>query len=200
MPLIRAKLLSNRSIFAQFPAFMKNCFLLLAAVILLSDFAVSQATSAEVQWTEVVLPEGIKVSFPGKPKTEKFETPMAGKIIKGSRASMTFEGVGFMVQWSDNLDAPIRAENELREHYDKIQEMLVSKPGRNLIFSRDARSGENLGRDFAMSTETETMILKIFVVGNRLFQVVTTQKIADANKEGLVRRVRFFDSFSLIPN
>ena len=179
---------------------MKNLVFLFAAVVLLSNFAVSQVTSAEVQWTEVVLPEGIKVSFPGKPKTEKFETPMGGKIIKGSRASMTFEGVGFMVQWTENLDAPIRAEKELREHYDKIQQMLVAKPGRNLIFSRDARSGENLGRDFAMSTEKETMILKIFVVGNRLYQAVTTGKIADSNKVSLERRVRFFDSFSLILN
>jgi len=179
---------------------MKDHFFLIAVVLLLSNFAVSQLPSAEVQWTEFVSPEGIKVSFPGKPKTEKFETPVSGKVIKGSRTSLTFEGVGFVVQWSDNLDAPIRTEKELREHYDKIQKLLVSKPGRNLIFSRDARSGENSGRDFAMSTETETMILKIFVVGNRLYQAVTTQKIADSSKTALDRRVRFFDSFSLILN
>lgn len=179
---------------------MKNLFFLFAAVVLLSNFAVSQVTSSEVQWTEFVSPEGIKVSFPGKPKTEKFETPMAGKVIKGSRTSMTLDGVGFVVQWSDNSHAPVRAEKELREHYDKIEKMLVSKQGRNLIFSRDARSGEKLGRDFAMSTETETIIIKIFIVGNRLFQAVTTQKIADYNKTASERRVRFFDSFSLILN
>lgn len=181
---------------------MKKLLLLFTFAILVADAAIAQEKPDDRRWKEFTSQEGrFKVEFPGDPKTVTADEDTPTGKVRGTRSSISIDGVGLMVMWSDSSGKQEKTDKALKEHYDKLRDVIIAKPDRRLIFDRDVTVDGKLGREFAISTATQIVAFKIFVVGDRLYQLIGTQNIKpSADDAGLKNIVRFFNSIRLVGN
>jgi len=156
-----------------------------------------EQTANQPDWLEFAVPEGgFTILMPGKPEKEIIPV-----TIPGEETSMYFysftspEGTAFIASYSDmNLD--VASEDKVKMFLDGVREGQVkSNKANKLIAEKSITLAGYPGREFTIKTPAGITISRVYLVGNRVYQLffVKPAGYQDGEKSGQ----RFLDSFKL---
>jgi hypothetical protein len=179
---------------------MKSLLLLLAILLLTATASLAQTVYKTVEWTEFRSEEGgFKATFPNRPtKNDQEVNGPAGKIPSVQVVTIVAPST-FMVTYADYPKSAPSDVQALRAHYDGFSSLVIQGTGSKLIGQRDAVASGQLGREIEATIGRSTVKYRVYWVGNRLYQVITSVPTETASEPEIQKEVaKFLDSFELI--
>ena len=179
---------------------MKNLGLLLACTFVLGVTSHAQQVSKTVEWTVTESAEGrFKAAFPSAPERSTHEV----EGTQGNNFVVEFYSVlpyaAFMITYADFPKSGPTNEAGLRAYYDKFRAAMIERTGAKLISERDVVVSEKLGREIEMVQGDQIVDYRVYNVGLRLYQTVTSFSSNTPAEFGAKQAaIRFLDSFELI--
>ncbi|HEX8733788.1 MAG TPA: hypothetical protein VF721_00560 [Pyrinomonadaceae bacterium] len=162
------------------------------------NFGQKQIQSGEPEWKEFASEEfKFKAAFPGVPKASVDELDAKSGKIYAHWFIVTLPGRFYGVSVTDYRNLPLMLkEDELKKNYTALIADIVKAKGLKLLGEKDLRLGGQFGHEVVLTNEKEILIQRMFLVRQRLYQVITTMPEA-ASKDEKTRRGadRFLDSF-----
>ena len=137
-----------------------------------------------------------KAAFPGVPKASVSELDAAPGKRYAHWFIVTLPGRFYGVSVTDFPKLPLMVkEDELKKNYAALVEGIMKKMGLRLLEEKDLRLGGQFGREAILANETEIVINRMFLVRQRLYQVITTMPNASKDEKARREADRFLDSF-----
>jgi hypothetical protein len=159
-----------------------------ARVVVAAIVLVSGACSPELDWRELRSYEGRFVALlPGKPRLEERElSGRPGTIMRlwSARAGGAVYGVGYV----DARDAGPSLVASTRD-------ALTTNIGGRLVADREVEMGAARGREFKAESAEITLIARVFVAEQRLYQIAVIGRSGSLAPDGVET---FFSSFRLV--
>jgi hypothetical protein len=150
------------------------------------------------EWKEFASEEfKFKATFPGVPKASVSELDAKPDKRYAHWFIVTLPGSFYGVSVTDYPNLPLLLkEDELKTNYATLVQGTMKLTGFKLLGEKDLRLGGQFGREAVLTNEKEIIINRMFLVRQRLYQVITTMPEA-ASKDEKARRAadRFLDSF-----
>ena len=180
---------------------MKNLVLLLAYTLALGVSACAQQVYKPTGSTVIESAEGrFKAVFPSSPveTTSRKEGPK-GEYLVVEFFSVVDPYAAFMITYTD-FPKPARAnQDELRAYYDRYCATIIEKAGARLITERDVVLSQKLGREMELVVGDQTVNYRVYNVGPRLYQTMSSFSSATPVEFGIKKiAITFLDSFQLI--
>ena len=141
--------------------------------------------AVDARFKEFVSDEGgFKIKFPGTPvkKTSTIDTP-AGQILMtklSASSSVATYAIAFM-----DFPAAVTDPLELKIRYDGGRDaVLRGMPGSTLVDEKDMYFGDRFGREFVVEDSAVTATYRVFLVQQRLFEIVVfTRRLGKAPEQ-----------------
>jgi hypothetical protein len=148
-------------------------------------------------WLEFAVPEGgFTILMPGKP--DKQTIPVT---IPGEETSMYLysfkspEGAAFIASYSD-MKLDLDGENKVKSFLDGVMVGQVKSNEANMLLTERLISlGGYRGREFTIKTPAGINTCRVYLVGNRVYQIFFVKP--DGYRDGEKSGPRFLDSFKL---
>jgi hypothetical protein len=181
---------------------MNKFWLVLTIIFLLFSGCKRQSKSESLNWKEFVSDEGkFKATFPVNPtKTVKETDVPSGKLQNTRFESSSVEPVIYFGVWyADHSNVPNMNQDALRINYDNIRDVFAKAPNTELLSEKEVWVNEKLGRELTLKTGNQTAKNRMFLVGNRQYQLITSTNssvMEDAEAQRTINK--FLDSFQLV--
>jgi hypothetical protein len=172
--------------------------LIFIALGLTVGFGQKQRLSSEPEWKEFASEEfKFKAAFPVVPKesVSELDAKLGKRYAHWFIVSLPGRFYGISVTDFPNLPLMVK-EDELKKNYAFLIEGTIKTKGLKLLEAKDLRLGGQFGREAVLTNEKEIIINRMFLVRQRLYQVITTLPNASPKDEKARRDAdRFLDSF-----
>jgi hypothetical protein len=153
----------------------------------------------ERDWKEIISVEGkFKILFPKEPEKKIIENQnTVGKILVEYQIKTSF--VKYSFGYAD-FTWSLTNNEELQKFYDNFMERLVkSGPSAVVVSKNDFYINNILGREAIIKNDDYVYMNRYILVGNRLFQLLTTTpKEIDVGQNVKEYRRKFLDSFNIV--
>ncbi len=163
--------------------------------MLLAGFVVVSAMAGQSRADEKYSPEGsnLAITFPAAPKTAKQEvdTPV-GKLAMHIATHEVNKGLAMIVIYNDYPDAVVAAKP--KDVLARVKDGTRGAAGKELA-DKEITLGKVPGRDFLLDKEGQFYRARIYLDGNRLYQVI----VSGAKKDEVTGATadKFLDSFEI---
>ena len=159
---------------------------------------VSLLTSAS-GWTEFVSEGGgFTVLMPSRPTEQVMPVPSGtASLDMHVYVSIGQEGIAFIVSYSDLQNAP-KDQNELIRTLDGVRNGQLEKAKGKLLSETTLSLNGNQGRELKIDTPVGISTSRIFLVKNRLYQIIVVAPLDVVSSQSAVHDTsNFFGSFRL---
>jgi hypothetical protein len=170
----------------------------------LASFKLQVEVTASLQepraWIELASEQGgFTVLMPGKPTEQVMPVPSAtGSLEVHIYVSLGQEGIAYMASYSDLPSAPADQSQVIRT-LDEVRNGQLKKAKGKLLNEITISLDGNPGRELKIETAVGPMIVRIFLVNRRLYQVLAVIPETAAGTEAVVRdTAKFLSSFKVV--
>jgi len=180
---------------------MKKLPLLALGLLLLSMSSPAQTKVVDrTEWREFnFLEGGIKVTFPGEPSRSTAERQQPAGKVTSTELHLSFPQITFMLSWSDFPRAAAADDHVLHAGYDTVRDQVLTGMSAKLIGENDIRADGFLGRELVFKTATQFVKYRVYFVGRREYQLITSRYADLENDPDISNEVdKFLDSFHFI--
>ena len=179
---------------------MKNLLLLLAGTFVLGLTVHAQPGYKTVEWAVTESAEGrFKAAFPFAPErsASEVQSPRGSYHLVEFSSSLPY--AVFMLTYADFPKSGPTRDAELRAYYDKFRAAMIERSNARLVNERDVVVSDNLGREIEMIVGDQTVNYRVYNVGFRLYQTMTSYNTnLPAEYTAPKAAAKFLDSFQLI--
>lgn len=173
---------------------MKKLFVLSFALL----FLVQAYPAQEAHWKELVSDKlSFAMEFPGDPISEKSKMP--GEGLDRYDFSYRAKDQIFSVRVSelDKTSSGQLNETALAVFYSISRRGTIEwLKGSELVTENDIKLDGRLGREFSIRNEHTFLIRRVFIVGDKLYQLtVMMPKRREKDRDALQAATKFFNSF-----
>lgn len=160
-----------------------------SAITLVLFAFVAQASAQTLSWERFSPPGGrFSVLMPGRPMTEEqSKETRVGKVVMHFFTSGTEKGI-FIAAYADYQMGNVKQE------LDANRDSFLKGMKATLVSESDIKLQENPGREIRAERERLSIKSRIYLVGNRYYQVVA---ITPSTLPGNLEADRFLTSFAL---
>jgi len=179
---------------------MKNLLLLFGSVLALGLTAYAQQVNKTVEWDTFESPAGrFKAAFPRSPERSVSEQDGPQGKYTVVEYSIILPYAAFMITYADFSKSAPTNQDQLRAYYDRFRMKMIERSGARLVGERDVIASEHLGREVEMIVDDQNVSYRVYNVGRRLYQTITSYSTAIPSEFAIKKEVtRFLDSFQLI--
>ena len=179
---------------------MKNLLLLLVSAFVLGLTVHAQQGYKTVEWAVTESVEGrFKAAFPFAPERSASEVqgPQGNYHVVEFSSALPY--AVFMITYADFPKSAPTKETELRAYYDKFRTAMIERSGAKLVNERDVVVSDHLGREIEMIVGDQTVNYRVYNVGFRLYQTMTSySSTLPAEYAAPKAAAKFLDSFQLV--
>lgn len=144
-----------------------------ASVFVICAMLNVNAQKAETKWTEFVLPDaGIKVSFPGIPKSVNKKALSERGAIDYVEASVGDRKTAYMVIAADHPINRNKSEEGIKRNYDELRDAGIARFNAKLVSERNVLIGEHLGREIAIAYSRQVGVIRYFDLEGIMVQLI----------------------------
>jgi hypothetical protein len=136
---------------------------------------------------------GYSIAFPSPPTEQTQSQPTAIGTLDIHIAALDLGNQALLVSWQEQ---PAKAPKDPKKILDGQRDgMMSSFPGAKIMEQKDITLGTNPGRSFIikMVTPDATQFTRVYVVGNRMYQIAAI----GAGAGDAAAATKFLDSFAL---
>jgi len=170
---------------------------LLVPVFVLAFAAVASAEEAAAPpartWIDFESTDGsFSISLPGQPAEKVTETPIGTGTVKTTTYTLNLGPGGFyFVSYTDNVSKPADAFDSVQKELAKQGTVLEKKD-----ITLDGAPGREISLEMTAKQPGDILTtVRVFAVGGRLYQVLTTHQKATTSAAD---QKRFLDSFKVL--
>jgi len=163
--------------------------------MLLAGFVVVSAMAGQSRADEKYSPEGsnLAITFPAAPKSAKQDVDAPfGKIVMNYATYDVNKSLAMIVMYNDYPDAV--AQGNPQDMLGRVKDGTKGTSGKELA-DKEITLGKVPGRDFLLDKEGQFYRARIYLDGNRLYQVI----VSGAKKDEVTGATadKFLDSFEI---
>lgn len=161
-------------------------------------FGFGQKPIEKPEWKEFASEDfKFKATFPGTPKSSVNELDAKSGKRYAHWFTVSLPQRFYGVSVTDFPNLPLMAtEEQLRTNYDTLRDGTVQQLGFKLVREKDLRLDGQFGREMVAGNDKEIVIDRMFLVRQRLYQIITTMPLSSAKDEAAQRdAAKFLDSF-----
>lgn len=170
--------------------------------LLLISFSACDAQNRVLQpdWKELVSEEGkFKATFPGTPKTSVDKIVAETEKTPNGSFEVQLPQRWFGISYQDSSKSLER--DQVKARYDYLRDETLKLPNTKLVTEREISLSGSLGREIVITLNKTIITNRMYLIGNRLFQITTTiSPPLTEDKEVKKDSDRFLDSFQLTEN
>lgn len=156
-----------------------------------------QKPGEQVVWKEFVSEAGkFKATFPGIPKEdiEELDAKLGKRYTHWTEVLLPHKQ--FAVSYTDYQSLPGMNQEQLKANYDNLRDLMLTQSNIKLVSERELWLKGRLGRELIFNGPNAVATSRMFLIGNRLYQAITTIEMPlTENEEAKKEAIRFLDSF-----